>query len=123
MSRKESSREESAASAPSESSGAGDGAVSDAKMERHTQYVSIAELARISGMSLSTLHRLKRTGRIPYFQPGGKGARILFPRDALERSTPMDSKVGDSHDIQEFKDQKRKLPGPQPKWMRSDFLK
>lgn len=49
---------------------------------------SLEELAAYGGLSESTIHRLKRAGKIPYFQPAGKGGRVLFPADALEKASP-----------------------------------
>jgi len=53
------------------------------------KYVSIEELSAGSGMSITQLRRLARAGRIPFFQPGGKGGKLLFPPDAIEKSTQI----------------------------------
>ena len=50
------------------------------------RYLTLEELARISGVSKVTLRRYWRAGKIPGHQPGGKGSRVLFPPDALERN-------------------------------------
>ena len=50
-------------------------------------YLSITELSARSGLSVSTLHRLKKAGKIPCLQPAGKGGRLLFPADAIEQSS------------------------------------
>ncbi len=50
------------------------------------RYFALKELARISGVSEVTLRRYWRDGKITGFQPGGRGSRVLFPRDALERN-------------------------------------
>ena len=42
-------------------------------------YLTVDELSARTGLSLSSLHRLKKQGRIPFFQPAGKGGRLLFP--------------------------------------------
>lgn len=52
------------------------------------RYFTLGELAHISGLSEVTLRRYWRDGKIPGFQPGGEGSRVLFPHDALER-TPL----------------------------------
>lgn len=49
------------------------------------RYLTLEELARVSGLSKVTLRRHWRAGKIPGHQPGGKGSRVLFPPDALER--------------------------------------
>src|SRR5687768_6450886 len=51
-----------------------------------TPLQTIHELSRHSRLSVSTLHRLKKAGRLTYFQPAGKGGRLLFPADAIERA-------------------------------------
>lgn len=48
------------------------------------RYLTLEELARVSGVSEVTLRRYWRAGKIPGHQPGGKGSRVLFPPDALE---------------------------------------
>ena len=39
------------------------------------RYYSVAEAARVLGVSLSTLERRLQDGSIPFIQPGGKGSR------------------------------------------------
>lgn len=51
-------------------------------------HVMIAELSQTSGLSVSTIRRLVRDERIPYLQPSGKGGKLLFPPDAIERTSP-----------------------------------
>src|SRR5689334_18098783 len=48
------------------------------------EYVTLAELARASGLAQVTLRRYVKNGRIKAYQPGGKRARLLFRPDALE---------------------------------------
>lgn len=48
------------------------------------QLLTIEEFIAKSRLSVSTIHRLKRQGKIPYFQPAGKGGKLLFPPDAIE---------------------------------------
>jgi hypothetical protein len=55
---------------------------------------TIFELSQTSGLS-STIRRLKDDNRIPYLQPGGKGGKLLFPPDAIERTSPA-SDAGDT---------------------------
>lgn len=74
-------------------------------------YVSISELAARTGLSHATIWRLKRGGKIPFFQPGGKNGRVLFPADAIERALggPPQATPDDAPP--------ERLPGPQPSWM------
>ena len=79
-------------------------------------YLDIDDLVARTGLSEATIWRLKRTGKIPFYQPGGKGGRVKFPVDAIEvaglripREAPAD---------EDFASPKR-LPGPRPKWMSS----
>lgn len=81
-------------------------------------YLDIGELVAHTGLSEATIWRLKRAGRIPFFQPAGKGGRVKFPEDAIEsagltavRSAPR--VVDDPHPSE-------RLPGPLPKWMSPD---
>jgi predicted DNA-binding transcriptional regulator AlpA len=48
-------------------------------------YLDIKELKARTGLSLATLHRLIRKGKLPHFQPAGPRGRLLFPPDAIER--------------------------------------
>lgn len=50
------------------------------------RFVSIDELARITGLSTSTLRRRARDGSIPFYQPGGPRTRLLFDGDVLRQS-------------------------------------
>jgi len=78
--------------------------------------LTIEELSRHSRLSVATLHRLKRAGRIPYFQPAGKGGRLLFPVDAIERAgNAVDEATGAV--TNQVTDGQR-LSGPCPAWMR-----
>jgi excisionase family DNA binding protein len=71
-------------------------------------FVTIAELSRTSGLSDSTIRRLVRDKRIPFVQPSGKGGKLLFPPDAIERSAQTHSE-----------NQASELPlaGRRPSWM------
>lgn len=85
--------------------------------ESHGQsdYVDAETLAKRTGLSLATIWRLKRDNKISYRQPAGKGGRVLFPSDALERKADATS------DLTERKISNKSssgpLPGPRPAWM------
>lgn len=55
----------------------------------HRNYVTWEQLIAQTGLSAATLQRYKRAGKIPFFQPGGPGARVLFPPDAIEAAARL----------------------------------
>jgi hypothetical protein len=48
------------------------------------RYLSPQQFSGLSGLSLATVHRYLRNGRLPYQQPAGRRGRLLIPADALE---------------------------------------
>jgi hypothetical protein len=82
------------------------------------RYLDIHALSAKTGLSVSTLHRLKNQRRIPFFQPGGKGAKVLFPPDAIERAAGCDAIWPVSHGNPTDKGSAR-LSGPSPAWMQT----
>jgi hypothetical protein len=48
------------------------------------RYLDIRQLSAMSRFSVTQIRRFVRAGKIPYFQPGGPGGKLLFPPDALE---------------------------------------
>jgi predicted DNA-binding transcriptional regulator AlpA len=74
------------------------------------QYLSVDELSQRSGLSVSTIWRLKRSGQIPYFQPAGENHLVKFPFDAIECGM---SRSTSTVVLEQFE---KRLPGPQPKW-------
>jgi len=87
-------------------------------------YLTKQELVARSGLSAATVQRYKDSGRIPFYQPGGKGGRILFPLDAIETAqrdrasnppcSPASSEpVGTPNAVGI---NPPKLPGPRPRW-------
>ena len=76
-------------------------------------YLDVNELAARTGLSKATIWRLKRKRLIPFFQPGGKGTTVLFPKDAVEQVNQGSELTGGSATP---KDQDC-LPGPKPGWM------
>jgi predicted DNA-binding transcriptional regulator AlpA len=79
-------------------------------------YLDISELVARTGLSEATIWRLKPDGKIPFFQPGGKGTRVKFPDNAIEQlersgtATPMNSNTAENTSSE-------RLPVPPPKWM------
>jgi excisionase family DNA binding protein len=43
------------------------------------------DLSTLTGLSLSTLRRRVKEGKLPFIQPGGRRTRIVFPRDVMEQ--------------------------------------
>ena len=76
-------------------------------------YLDIDELIVRTGMSRATIWRLKRDGKIPFFQPAGKGGRVMFPEDAIEHA--LTGETPDS--VKDNGGSPGRLPGPQPRWM------
>jgi excisionase family DNA binding protein len=50
-----------------------------------TDFVTVAEFARQTGLSERTIRRGVQDGSLPHAQLGGRWHRILIPADALER--------------------------------------
>ena len=80
-------------------------------MRANGTYLSINELSVKSSYSVSQLRRLARQGRIPCFQPGGKGGKLLFPPDAIEQCLANDP---DANAIHKYT---KPLSGRLPAWM------
>jgi excisionase family DNA binding protein len=77
----------------------------------HKPLLTLAELSQTSGLSASTIRRLVRAERIPFFQPWGKGGKLLFPGDAIEKTSPVTS--ADSVTC-------TRLAGKRPCWMQDN---
>ena len=56
-------------------------------------YVSPNEFVRVSGLSLSTVRRYVKDGRLPKIQIGGPRCRVLIPLDAIEGSLQRSPEV------------------------------
>jgi hypothetical protein len=89
-------------------------------------YLSPQQFSAHSGLSLSTVHRYLRQGRLPFRQPAGRRGRVLIPRDALEVLTgdtlSQDLDQGATPPPTAAPAQPpvtpTRLPGPRPKWTR-----
>lgn len=88
-------------------------------LETERLYVSPVEYVQLSGLSLSTVHRYLKSGRIPFEQPGGPRSRILIPVDTLrQRSASDDSSEEPTVDARPSSQSNRcPLSGPKPRWM------
>jgi excisionase family DNA binding protein len=47
-------------------------------------YLTKKELAARTGLSPTTIQRYKKDRKLPFYQPGGEGAKLLFPPNAVE---------------------------------------
>jgi hypothetical protein len=87
-------------------------------MESST-HLSPKQFSELSGLSLATVHRYLRCGRLPYTQLGGRRHRILIPFDALDQvhkqmaeGPPLRAEAADRPSRQGPRS------GPTPRWMR-----
>jgi hypothetical protein len=81
------------------------------------QLLTLKEFSDISKLSPATIHRLKRQGKIPFFQPSGPRGKLLFPADAVElaaRATSDESSTTPTGTAA----RKPHLSGPCPAWMK-----
>ncbi|ODA36502.1 helix-turn-helix domain-containing protein [Planctopirus hydrillae] len=86
-------------------------------MRRATENnLTAKDLAEALDVSLSTVYRLKRDGRLPYFQPGGKRHFVRFPETLLETVTEATTDTAPRNKITE-----KPIPGPKPKWQADEF--
>lgn len=76
-------------------------------MSDSAKYLTIQQLSELTGYSVTQLRRLVRSGVLPHLQPAGKGGKLLFSPDALERAAEA-QRLGGSTD---------RLSGKQPDWM------
>lgn len=85
------------------------------------QPLTMREFIKHSRLSRATIDRLRKAGKLPYLQPGGKGGKVLFPPDALEiaaRAVAAPDSAGAA--ASPSSDTPTRLSGPAPKWTRPD---
>ena len=84
------------------------------------EFVTPSELSQITGLSMSTVRRYLADGRLPKFQPGGCGGRVLIPTRALGALASASHPHPFSNEQQSrdaaAETEAPKLPGPTPKW-------
>jgi hypothetical protein len=92
------------------------------------QYLSPREFSKVSGLSLATVRRYLKGGKLPYLQPGGRRGRILIPVDILTAIPPSVSDaihISDPGSLSlipgEMESGAARLPGPQPRWTRRAY--
>jgi hypothetical protein len=98
-------------------------------------FLTMKEFLALVPLSEATVRRYMKKGLIPFEQPGGKRARVLFRADAMERcgvakanpaepqpeqaTDPASPVVNPSTPTQTTKKASNKLRrGPVPKWLR-----
>ncbi|WP_428306234.1 helix-turn-helix domain-containing protein [Lacipirellula sp.] len=52
--------------------------------ESTRQYLTPYQAVAVTGLSLSTVWRYIRSGKLPVYQPGGPRCRVMIPREALQ---------------------------------------
>lgn len=77
-------------------------------------YLTIDELAAVTTLSVSTLRRLVKQGRLVGHQPGGPRHRVLFPPDAVERAAAAATPAAPAAPPPKVTTHPRR--GPRPKW-------
>jgi hypothetical protein len=85
--------------------------------DRDCDYVNAEQLSALSNLSVSTIWRLKRDGRIPFYQPAGPGGAARFPRDAIERGASAEPAA--TKPPRPSENAPERLAGPTPKWMKN----
>jgi|GEM_PF-4430080 len=86
-------------------------------------YLSPAEVARRTGLSIATVRRYVQGGALPKYQPGGRRCRVMIPIAALESFQSATSTEGTSTPSTSRKEEalaKEQRPrfGPRPRWTR-----
>lgn len=79
------------------------------------------EVARLTGLSIPTIRRYLKDGRLPKVQPGGRRCRVLIPRSAIESIGLPVAQAAKEDAWQDENtgatDSTPKSHGPLPKWM------
>ncbi|KAA0134462.1 helix-turn-helix domain-containing protein [Gimesia chilikensis] len=77
--------------------------------------LSIEEVSDIISLSISTIRRRIRDGSIPAIQPGGKGTKLLIPKEWINQqaTTPQSSRLEPSSS---GRHQRKSISGPPPRW-------
>lgn len=85
------------------------------------QLLTLKEFSKASRLSPATIHRLIKTGKLPCYQPGGKGGKLLFPINAIALVAASSTSVPNVSAVDRPVGGER-LSGPTPKWER-DLLR
>ncbi|HLJ92173.1 MAG TPA: helix-turn-helix domain-containing protein [Gemmataceae bacterium] len=97
---------------------AGDSEAEAAAPADALRYLTIQELSARTTLSVSTLRRLLKKGKLVGHQPGGPRTRIVFRPDAIEQATT--AMVADATGVPPHP-QPVSIPqhGPRPKWQQA----
>lgn len=87
-------------------------------------FYSPQEFATLTGLSIATVHRYRKAGKLPFLQPGGPGGRILIPANALDQfihAVKVEASPGASTEPAPNTGSVSKVAprsGPTPRWLR-----
>jgi len=82
-------------------------------------HCSPQEFSERSGLSLATVHRYLRSGKLPFVQLGGRRHRVLIPCDALDLLLkPSVNEKPAEPTFNKRSDNPPPMSGPQPRWLR-----
>src|SRR5205807_717631 len=95
------------------------GETSNAVDQQGQRFLSPEEFGRVSGLSLATVHRYIKSGKLPYLQPAGRRGRILIPADDLTLALPL-SAVSPNPTATAALPTPRPA-GPAPRWTRKAY--
>ena len=98
-------------------------------MHTRDAFLSPQQFSEYSLLSLSTVHRYLKAGKLPSVQPGGKRCRILIPASALANHTSQstfcsapnaaaNSVAAINHPNYPNAISHERLSGPEPRWAR-----
>ncbi len=92
---------------------------------RPKRFLSPREFSELSGLSLATIHRYLKNGKLPYRQPAGPRGRVLIPTEALAitpiPNAPMQQAAATAPPLLPHAQTTAQLPplsGPRPRWTR-----
>jgi hypothetical protein len=104
-----------------------DGIEASQNIPNEQDCVSPKDFVRLSGLSLSTVRRYLKDGRLPKFQFGGDRCRVLIPRDALTQVRSNGIKNEDGTQAEPLSvpssippEHAPKRSGPKPRWQGRD---
>jgi excisionase family DNA binding protein len=86
------------------------------------QFLSVEEYSHATGLSNCTVRRLIRDRKIPSYQPGGPGARVLIPLSALDCPDPAGPSDEAAAGARVAKPERNRLSGPRPRWLQTQDL-
>jgi len=79
------------------------------------EYLKLDEFQKLCGLSLVTLRRYVKSGKLESVQAAGRGHRILIPRDALDKLRAAPKSPPDPAEA-ERPSRNETLSGPKPRW-------